>query len=180
MKKRKVYSSKNFIESKYKIFGGFGLLVALEMMVIAFMITLFYSSVKLNENKISFTHNAGSVFIFLGSIFLILLLVIASECRKIIVDEEGITFINPFLPFLKYKIAWSYFDYFITTDEHNEHGSYNAIWFIKKGKIKKRISSFYYANYADLIRGIQTKNKGKKEYNIFFQFFAILRLIKVD
>ena len=179
MKKTEKFSNLNSIESKYKIFGGVGLLIAIEMVLLAFMIFLYSSFSKINENKISFTHNAGAVFLFLGAIFLIFILVISSECRRIIVNEEGITFINPFLPFLKYTIAWDYFDYFITTDEHNEYDAHNAIWFVKNGKIKKRISSFYYANYNDILDGIKTKDNGVKDYNIFFQFFAILRIIKV-
>jgi hypothetical protein len=179
-KKNTFNHKKNYTKSKYKILGGFGLLLIIEFFVIICMGFLLLSFTKNNATKISFTNNAAPVFLLLTTIFFIFLLVIATECRRIIVDDEGIIFINPFLPFLKYKFEWNYFDYFITTDEHNEYDSHNAIWFIKNGKIKKRISSLYYSNYTDLLKGIKTKDNGIKEYNIYFQFLAILRIKKVD
>jgi hypothetical protein len=179
MDKNKISETTNQIKSKYKLFGGFGLLLLIQIFLITCIIFLLLNSTKINSNGLSFSKNAAPVLLLLGAVFFIFLLVIATECRRMILDNEGITFINPFFPFLKYKIDWNYFDYFITTDEHNEYDSHNAIWFIKNGKIKKRISSYYYLNYSEILKGIKTKNNGKRDFDIFFQFLAILRIIKI-
>src|SRR5690606_27796930 len=85
--------------------------------------------------------------IFLQLLFLFLLM---KECRFIKIDNEKIIFINPILPFLRKTIYFNEYDYKHTVREYSRGGYYEALWLIKNGKLKDRISSFYYSNYSEI------------------------------
>jgi len=168
------------VNSKYKFFGGFGLLVGLTA-IIAFGVFKLLTASKISLDKVDLTNDGGARIAYLvlfGLLFVFVLLLI-TQCKRIIADKEGITFINPLLPFLRTTYNWTAFDYFVTVDEDSNYSSHEAIWLIKNEKIKKRISSFYYSNYPDLLGQIEAIDKGKKNLDPFSQLLALLRLKKL-
>jgi hypothetical protein len=156
------------VYSKYKFFGGFGVIIGLNLFV-GFGVYKF-----LTDSNIT---RFGLVFIFVVQLLLLILLM--SQCRFIITDKDGITFINPLLPFLKKKRTWDDFDYFITVDEESRNGTYEAVWLIKEEKIKERFSSGYYSNYEEIKKQIKTNWKGKTSFTSFGVLFAMLGLKKI-
>lgn len=168
------------IHSKYKIFGGFGLIVGLNS-IIGFGVYKLLTASRISADKVDLVNDNGARIayaILFGALFLFLFLFM-TQCKRIIADKDGITFINPLFPFLRNKSSWADFDYFITVDEDSKYSKHEAIWFIKNEKISKRISSFYYSNYFDLLGQIKSKEKGKRYFDPFSQLFALLRLKKI-
>ncbi|MBK7375586.1 MAG: hypothetical protein WAT16_00815 [Saprospiraceae bacterium] len=168
------------IHSKYKIFGGFGLIVGLNLLI-GFGTYRLLTASKISINKVDLLNDSEAriAYAILFGILFLFLLLFMTQCKRIIADKDGITFINPLLPFLRYKNNWTDFDYFITVDEDSKYSKHEAIWFIKNEKISKRISSFYYSNYFDLLNQVKSKAKGKRYFDPFSQLFALLRLKKI-
>lgn len=167
------------VHSKYRVLGGFSLLLILSALASYISYQVVMTTLYNKENSFEDT---GLMILLSGIIlvnFLFILLFI-SQCRLIIADLNGIKFINPILPFLRKSYAWSDFDYYVIVDEHSRYNTHEAVWFIKDGKIKKRFSSFYYANYHAIKAQIKTKSRGKRELNPFIQFFALLRLKTIE
>lgn len=156
------------VYSKYKFFGGFGVIIGLNLYV-GFGIYKFLTASNIN--------NVGLVSIFVVQFLLLILFM--TQSRFIIADKDGITFINPLLPFLKKKRAWDDFDYFITVDEKSRKSTYEAVWLIKEEKIKERFSSYYYSNYEEIKKQIKPNWKGKTSFGSFEVLFAMLGLKKI-
>jgi hypothetical protein len=168
------------IYSKYKIFGGFGLLVGLNLLI-GFGTFKLLTSSKISYDKVDLLNDnealiAYSVIIGLNLLFLILL---ATQSKFVIADYNGITFINPLIPILRNTKQWTDFDYFILVDETSRYDTHEAVWLIKDEKIKGRFSSYYYTNYKDLKKQIKTKGLGKKHYGPFEQLFALIGMIRI-
>ncbi|MCX7929055.1 MAG: hypothetical protein N2558_05250 [Patescibacteria group bacterium] len=168
------------VYSKYKLFGGFGLLVGLNILIGFWTFKLLTSS-KISYDKVDLINDnnalfAYSVIIGLNLLFLILL---ATQCKFVIADNNGITFINPLIPILRNTKQWTDFDYFILVEEASRYETHEAVWLIKDERIIGRFSSFYYANYKDLKNQIKTKGHGKKRYGPFEQLFALLGLKRI-
>ena len=168
------------VNSKFKIFGGFGLLLLLNILV-GFGSYKLLTSSKISFDKVDIINDNNalvgySVIIGFNLLFLLLL---TTQCKFIIVDNNGITFINPIIPILRRKKKWTDFDYFILVDEVSRYGTNEAVWLIKNERIKGRFSSFYYKNYEDIKNQIITKRKGKKNYGPFEQLFALIGLMKI-
>lgn len=150
------------VYSKYKIFGGFGLFIGLNLLIGSLTFQLLTRS-KISYDKVDIINDekallAYSIIIGLNLLFLTLM---ATQCRFIIADKNGITFINPLIPFLKKTRLWTDFDYFILVDEASQYDTYEAVWLIKDGKIKGRISSFNYLNYKDLKKQLKQTDMEK-------------------
>lgn len=168
------------VYSKYKILGGFGLLLGLNILI-GFGTFKLLTSSKINYDKVDFLNDdnalfAYSVIIGLNLLFLILL---ATQSKFVIADNNGITFINPIIPILRKTKQWTDFDYFILVEEASRYDTHEAVWLIKDERIKGRFSSFYYTNYIDLKKQIKTKGKGRKHYGPFEQLFALTGLMKI-
>jgi hypothetical protein len=107
------------IHSSYKFFGGFGLLLFLNV------ITGFGTFELLSDSKISVAKfdfddtNVLYVYSIMLSLNLLFLFVLATQCKFLIVDGNGLTSVNPLLPFLTNTKHWDYFDYYITVDEYS-------------------------------------------------------------
>jgi hypothetical protein len=170
----------NYTHSKYKILGGFGLMVGLNLLVVFGAYKLMTAS-KISLDKVDFLndHGARTVYATLFIVLFIFLALLMTQCKRIITNKDGITFINPLLPFLRKENSWTDFDYFITVDEDSKYSSHEAIWFIKKGKLSKRISSFYYSNYADLLSQVKSKKKGKQYLDPYSQLLVLLRIKRI-
>ena len=170
----------SIIKSNYKIFGGFGLLVGLNLLI-GFGTFKLLTSSKISVDQVDLLNDGGARLAY-GIILLIqflFLFLFMTQCQRIIADKEKITFINPLLPFLKKTRYWTDFDYYISVDEDSKYSRHEAIWFIKDKKINGRISSFYYSNYSDLVSKIKSKGKGKQYFDPFSQLFALLRHKKI-
>lgn len=166
--------------SRYKFFGGFGLLIGLNALI-GFGTFMLLTNSKISYDKVDLLNDdkalfAYSVIIGLNILFLTLL---GTQGKFVIADTDGITFINPIFPFLRTFKQWTDFDYYILVDEDSRYSTHEAVWLIKDEKIKGRFSSFYYSNYSDLKRQIKIKGYGKKQYSPFGQLFALLGLKRI-
>ena len=168
------------VKSKYKFLGGFGLLVALNL-IILFGILLLATSSKISLDKISLLNDKSALIAYamLLVILLLFILLLVTQCERIIIEENGITFINPLFPFIRRTKQWNHFDYYITVDEDSRYSTYEAIWLVKNSKINERISSFYYMNYSDILSQVKVQGKGKKYFNPIIQLLSLLRLKRI-
>jgi hypothetical protein len=92
------------VYSKYKIFGGFGLLDGLNLlMVFGIYKLLTASTISLHRVDLMYNGAARIAHRILFGILYLFLLLLMTQCKRIIADEDGITFINPLLPFLRKK-----------------------------------------------------------------------------
>jgi hypothetical protein len=167
------------IYSHYKIFGGFGLILALNG-VIGFGTYMLLTASKVSVDKVDFINdgNARMAYLTIFGLELLFLILLMTQCRFIIADREGMVMINPLLPFLRKKWRWTDFDYYAIVDESSSHATHEAAWFVKNRKLVARFSSFYYTNFDDLLDCIATKS-GRMDPNPFEQFFILLGLRKV-
>lgn len=168
------------IYSKYRIFGGFGLQIALNGLIMFGLFKLLTDSqISFDKVDIIADPQALYTYAFLISINLFTLVLFAKDCRYIIIDTYGVTFINPLLPFIKRTYLWSDFSYYILVDEQSSYSTYEAVWLIQDDKVIKRFSSFTYTNYDELKRHIKTPLEMKMDLNLVEQILLILRLKKV-
>jgi len=164
-------------KSKYKILGGFGLLIALNG-IAGILTWLVFIKLKTNpffiENWQDKPTRISMLFVLgLQGVFLLLLM---TQCKYLIVYTDKLRFINPLLPFIRKTRDWSDYDYFQTVQEYSRGGYHEAIWLIKNNKLKDRISSFYYTNFTELKAEIKTKNLGELEINQFKQLLCLFGL----
>jgi len=168
------------IYSKYKIFGAFGILIAINL-VIGFGLYrfLFYSKFSIDTVDLINNGIARLMYCIVIGFQLLFLILLATQCRYFIIDNDKITIINPLIPIIRKTIKWDDFDFFITVDEYTRYGTQEAVWIIKNEKIKVRFSSAYYTNYVDLKSHLKTMDKGKGKYGQFGQLFALLGLKRI-
>ena len=169
------------IKSRYRLFGGFGVLLGINLLVLFFTFQLVTGS-KINYQTVDLYNdkNAQYAYGILLSINVLFLSLFSSQLKYIIITNESITFVNPLLPFFRKTYKWTDFDYFMLTEEDSRYSTYEAVWFIKNDKLKRRFSSFYYSNYQDLKRQIRTQKRSKIEYSQLSQLFILLRIQKVN
>lgn len=168
------------IYSRYKILGGFGLLVGLNLLI-GFCAFKLMTASNLSYDKVDFFNDQKILIAYsiIAGIFLLFLTLFATQCRYIIADNDGILFVNPIIPFFRTHKLWTDFDFYIVVDESSRGGSHEAVWLIKNEKVKCRFSSFYYTNYDKLKEEIRTKGKGKKYYGPFAQLLGLLGLMRI-
>jgi len=122
------------------------------------------------------------LLLFMTSLTLRILMV---DARYIIANEEYILFINPILPFIRKRVYWTDYDCYYHVKERSQYDNYKTIWLVKDGKVKDRISSFYYKNYSK-IKATAAKHvsgKGILRMSNFTQISCILlrrRLPDID
>jgi hypothetical protein len=169
------------IKSRYKILGGFGLLVLLNIIIVFGLIKLLTKS-KISFYKVNILYNSDALFVYsiFSSLLLLLIWIFVTHCKAITIDDFGIKLSNPLFPVLQKQYSWDDFDYYILVDEESKYNVHESIWLLKDQKIKARFSSFYYSNYPELKSNIKTKSKGKKEFHLIDQFLSIIGLMKVD
>ena len=164
------------IYSHYKIFGGFGLLLAFNI----FFAFLVYKGLIVGReirlfDTATWLHNSNNkLVLFLLGIQLFWLLLFVTQCKFIIVNNHTITFVNPLLPFIRFRKKGTSYDYYLTIEEYSRGGTHEAVWLIKNGKVKSRISSFYYSNYQDLKDSLCLRDSGTLNANAFSQLFYLL------
>ena len=168
------------VYSKYKILGGFGLLLGLNILT-GFGTFKLLTSSKISYDKVDLINNDNALFAYsvIIGINLLFLILFATQSKFVIADKNGITFINPLIPILRNTRQWSDFDYFILVEEASRYDTHEAVWLIKDERIMGRFSSFYYSNYKDLKKQIKTKGQGKKHYGPFEQLIAHIGLMKI-
>jgi len=158
--------------SKYKMFGGFGLLIALTG-ILGLLTWHVFFKLKTNPFSIDSWYDEKTRIAMCFTIGLqgVVLLLLMTQCKYIITDFEGVTFINPIFPFIRKTRKWSDYDYYHTVQESSRSGTYEAIWLIKNNKLKDRVSSFYYSNYSGIKGDIRTKKNGQLRINPFLEIF---------
>lgn len=166
--------------SRYKAFGGFGLLIGLNGLISFGTFKLLTAS-KVSYDKVDLLNDSDALFAYsiIIGLNLLCLLLLMTQSKFVITDSSGITFINPLIPILRKRRLWSEFDYFILVDEDSRYSTHEAVWLIKNEKVKGRFSSFYYSNYQELKRQIKTNGKGKKNFSPFGQLTALMGLKNV-
>ena len=92
------------IYSKYKIFGGFGLLIGLNI-VIGFGTFKLLTYSKISYDKVDLINDPNALFAYsvIIGLNILLLLLFITQCKFIITDSTGITFVNPLIPVLRKK-----------------------------------------------------------------------------
>lgn len=168
------------VYSKYKFFGGFGLLIVLNILM-GFGTFKLLTSSKLGFDKVDLIKDNNALFAYslVIGLTLLFLILLATQSKFVIADNNGITFINPLIPILRTTRKWEDFDYFILVEEASRYDTHEAVWLIKDEKIKGRFSSFYYTNYKDLKKQIKVKGHGRKHFGPFEQLFALLGLKRI-
>ena len=83
------------------------------------------------------------------------------QLKIISVNKDRIIFRTLIFPFIKREMLFSEYDYLYTNTEIIKGRIDYTIWLIKNKKLRDRISSFYYANYDEIIAAIHVKNKGE-------------------
>ena len=83
------------------------------------------------------------------------------QLKIISVNKDRIIFRTLIFPFIKREMLFSEYDYLYTNTELIKGRIDYTIWLIKNKKLRDRISSFYYANYDEIIAAIHVKNKGE-------------------
>jgi hypothetical protein len=161
------------VTSSYKIFGGFGLFILLNGLI---GIGTYKLLTTLDMADLLNNSNTQKVYAFVLGLQLLFLTLFSTQNRFIIADNDGITFINPLIPFLRATYRWTDFDYYVTVDESSQHSTHEAVWLIKDKRLKARFSSFYYSNYDDLIDQVRTTSKGDRYFNPFDQLFILMGL----
>lgn len=166
--------------SRYKIFGGFGLLLALNGLA-GFLTFKVLTASEVSIDKVDLFDDTSALIAYSAIIGLniLFLLRFVTQCKFVITDSSGITFINPLIPIFRKKYRWTDFDYFILVDEYSRYSAHEAVWLIKNKRIKRRFSSFYYSNYHDLRQQINTREKRNKNFSRLGQLLALMRLKRV-
>jgi len=160
---------------KYKLFGGFGLTLLLNVPIGFFIYKVIINGPKIQLINIETwinNENFWMVIISLG-IQILFLLLFMTQNKYLILDDYGITFVNPLLPFFQKTRKWDYYSEYRRVIEHSQYNTHEAIWLIKDNKLKNRISSFYYQNYKDIKKGIKIEYSGRLRINPFKQLFVI-------
>jgi hypothetical protein len=163
------------VYSKYKIFGGFGIVMAMTGLAGCLTWLVFYK-MEANPFKIESWQITGSRIgmLFALGLQVITLLLLMTQCKFIIANRDGLTFINPLLPFIRKTRKWTYYDKINTLQETTQYGSYEAIWLIKNNRLKDRISSFYYVNYSNIKNEIGINISESLDINPFRLLVAFL------
>ena len=166
------------IKSKYKIIGGFGLLIISNLIMgfVFFKGIIFGSKISLIDSDTWMNKDSLLTVILILGLEIFAVLLFMNEAKYIVVDNEKVVFINPVFPFLKKIRYFDFYDYYVTVDEYSRAGSYRAIWLIKNNRIKNRFSSFYYSNFTDLERNLKISYKGDLNANPFIQLFYLCGL----
>ena len=169
------------VKSKYKILGGFTLVIVLNLLCLPLSSLILVSTIEaiftLNNHWQGAEIGIACFIIFLQ---LFLLKGFVRDCKYIKIDEDKITFINPILPFLRKIKHLSEYEYKQTVEEVSGSDTREALWLIKNGKVTDRFSSFYYSNYDELKNNIAIENKGELRINPFKQIGHLLFGMKIS
>lgn len=162
-------------KGKYKLFGGFGLLLLFNISIGFFIYKAIINGLEIQLFIIETWLNNENFWMvmFSSGIQIFFLLLFMTQNKFLILDDYGITFVNPLLPFLRKTRKWDYYSEFRTVTEHSQYNTYEAIWLIKDNKLANRVSSFYYRNYKDIKKGIKIDYSGRLRINPFKQLFVL-------
>ncbi len=178
------------IKSKYKLTTILGItaLIAISLVMISLSVTAFYDKYLSGKENIIFP------FVILTSLFLIILLTSFLTLKEIAISNESIKYRYSLFPLLTTKIDKKDIDgYVIVLEKRNSivgsadfpvfanFSAKEAIWIIKNGKLKLRLSSLYYKNFATLKDDITTlKELDVKIESSFDQFLYRIRMNKIS
>lgn len=163
------------LKSRYRIWGGFGLLLLATAMISWVSVhLLFYSDVALDQVNLIVDPDARLAYGVILGLNLFFLHRLKAECSIIKIGQDIILFINPFLPFIRKRIHWSEIDYYILVDEKSRYRDHEAVWLIRNQRIHGRFSSLFYSNYQELKQQIPAPSKGKKKLGLINQIGLLL------
>ncbi len=168
------------LHCRYKVFGGLSLLVFLncDWGAVLYMVA-FHSKISIDRLSTIPFGEYFPTYAAIGGIQILFLTLLATQCRYVIIDDAGITYINPLLPFLRRRTAWSDFDHYILVDEKSKYTTYEAVWLIREGKAQSRFSSFYFSNYEELKSRVVVPGHGKKHLSPIRQLLAMFGWVRI-
>ena len=162
------------VTSKYKLFGGLLLFVALNLVwstITWKVVENLIEKLQINKYDWQLTDIYISSAVILFQLFLLIMMM--KECRFIKVYKDKIVFINPFCPFLRKVRPFAYYDHKLLVREYSRGGYYEAVWLVKNNRLRDRISSFYYSNYGEIKKSIVIPNQRRLKINEFQQIAAL-------
>lgn len=157
-------------KSKLRFFGGFGL-------VIAMMLLLSFLAFILIKEQLTLFNDQNSKLILVTTIVIAWLFALAflgGQSKIVTVYTDRITYTNLLFPFIQKTRFFHDYDYCITVTESSQAGNFDVLWLIKNNKLKDRISSLYYSNYDQLEHSIKIIHKGKNKMGMFKQLRSLL------
>ena len=159
------------VKSKYKFTGLLALIFP--NLIWGYLTWTLFTSTNFLDKETWGSPSLLILLLIVGGLQMLLLQLLMTQCQYIVITQETIQFSNLFLPFISRTYSWNDFDFFKSVKEHSEYNTHKAIWLIKDGKIKKRVSSFYYTNYGAIISHIKTPYKGELRMNPLRQAYCL-------
>src|SRR5690606_18408217 len=80
--------------------------------------------------------------------------------KRIRIGPQNISFQSYLFPSRVKVMNWKAYDFYYTICEESEHGSYEAVWLVKHGKLVDSFSSFKYSNYKELKSKLDLEDRG--------------------
>jgi hypothetical protein len=169
------------VKSSYKVFGDFGILLLLNG-IVGVQTYRLLTSPEIGIAVVDLWNDTGAQIdyaIVLG-LQLLFLFPFITNSRFIIADNNGITFINPLLPFLRRTTKWTDFDCYMIVQPSTEYPTDESIWLIRDGKLAARFSSAYYSNYNDLKNQILTRKKTLRDLRSIEHLLILFGLRRIE
>ena len=163
------------VRSKYKIFGGFGVLIFINLLALAIFLLIAF----LDSNSMRSDEKAIALMVT-GSMQVFFLIFFMTQCGVLQLDDKSFTRINPLFPLRRSIFTWDSLDYYMPVDEHTRTRTYETIWLVSDQKLRAKISSFYYRNYEELKRNIPLPGKGKQHLSHGQQLLIWLALRPIE
>lgn len=166
------------IISKYNFTGGFSLLLLMNF-IWGILTYSLLSNLKLETIK-KMNINELPFFIIILLVQICFLNMFRRNCKIIFINKNGMTFINPLLPFIRTKKIWSDFDYYKIKVEHNRVSEFETLWLFKDNKLEYKISKFYYRNFYQIKAGIKLKSNGKLNLTLWQNITSLFGYLKIN
>lgn len=160
------------IKSRYT-FWGVGLLVGLNI-AWGFITYTVFTHMDIFAAETWANMGSAATFAFIIAMQVLFLILLATQSPRVLINDKDIKFQNPVLPFLRKSYDWFDFDFYYTVEEQSRGATYEAIWLVRNGKLKRRISSFYYSNYELIKENIALPYHGRLRINPFKQLYCLL------
>jgi hypothetical protein len=114
------------ITSKYKLFGGFGLLVFINIIIGFLLYKVLINGPKIHLFDLEtwfFTDSIYRVLFILG-LWISVITLLMTQAKYILIDGDKIIFVNPIIPFIKKRKLFKDYDCYMTVDEYSQGGTY--------------------------------------------------------
>ena len=160
------------IKSQYKVFGPFGLLVFLNLIWGFLTYTILFAVLERDKGWVLANWGWLEIWILMGQAFFLGMLF--TQAPVIRMSKAGIEFSYPIFFFIKKYYSWAEFDEACIVSEYSRQRTFEAVWLLKNGKLRKRISSAYYKNYHRMNASIRVPRNGRLKMNRWQQAWYLM------